>query len=528
MVSLLRHRLRHNRTLQRLLVQVAVLLLVSAAMAWVAWFTSLDGDSPEETAARLSERGLYAEADAIYRELVGGPDAGTRVMIAFVDNRAAALAGTGYLPGSHASAIEVLQNPDLSEETRTLGTFWYGSRVLLVDPDPAPVEALTSADPPHQYASRLLGRAAFLKGDLAGAATHFEREGMNFPREPTDLRNAFAIRFELEDWNWIRARVNDPRWAPAVGMTERVRLAIHDRDWPTVLLLIWPSGFEGTRLWPALLALVAATLWFTIGARMGLARQWVPGRTRLYVLAFILGILSIYPTLVLILIEDEILGFTRTGSPVPDAIFFIFGVGLREELCKFLAFLVLMPLLRKRRSRVEALICGAMVGLGFAAEENLGYFHDFSLSIAIARFLTANFLHMALTGLVAVAYWDGARARNPLERIDVVFPLAVVLHGAYDFFLSTDVLGPSSPLFAIIVFIVVAHRFLRELTTVVAQEDRAAVLRVFVLCLTILAGISYVYAASWVGPLTAIGLIAEGLLGVAVLIIMFFYELAPD
>ena len=59
-----------------------------------------------------------------------------------------------------------------------------------------------------------------------------------------------------------------------------------------------------------------------------------------------------------------------------------------------------VPLLLARKSRLEMIITAGCVGLGFAAAENLIYFASAGPAAAFGRFLTANFLHTALSGLL--------------------------------------------------------------------------------------------------------------------------------
>jgi RsiW-degrading membrane proteinase PrsW (M82 family) len=234
--------------------------------------------------------------------------------------------------------------------------------------------------------------------------------------------------------------------------------------------------------------------------------------------------ISIYPTLLLITVEEKLFNLQFTGEPLADAIYFVFGVGLREELCKFLLFLPLLPLLRKRGSRLEALICGAMVGLGFAAEENINYFHRMDVSTALGRFLTANFLHMALTGLIGLAAYDSDRPRrhDSLDLNTTLF-VAILIHGAYDFLLASPAVGEYS-IFAMTVFVLLSQRFLREVLSSNATPAEGS-LRLFIISITVLTGASYVYASTLVGPWSAFELIAVGVVGQAILIYMFVMEL---
>jgi len=58
-----------------------------------------------------------------------------------------------------------------------------------------------------------------------------------------------------------------------------------------------------------------------------------------------------------------------------------------------------------------------------------------------------------------------------------------------------------------------------------SREDQDDVFRLFVVSLAILAGVSYIYAATRVGPALGFAFIASGLLGMAIMIYMFVREL---
>jgi hypothetical protein len=132
---------------------------------------------------------------------------------------------------------------------------------------------------------------------------------------------------------------------------------------------------------------------------------------------------------------------------------------------------------------------------------------------------------MALTATVAVSVFDGASARQG-EQFTTAFPLVVLIHGGYDFLIASPVVGEYSFL-AMSVFIVLSQRFLRELEAVRPAGRRGGLLRQFVVSLSLLAGLSYVYACTLIGPGMAVSLVATGLLGLAVLVYMFVRELGP-
>ena len=147
-----------------------------------------------------------------------------------------------------------------------------------------------------------------------------------------------------------------------------------------------------------------------------------------------------------------------------------------------------------------------------------------SAGAALARFLTANFLHMSLTALVALSVFDASRGRStPRDRFDVIFPLAVAIHGAYDFLLG----APGLSLLSMLLFVVVSRQFLRQLLIASSAEEEQGALRLLITSMFLLTGVSYVYATTLVGPLIAVQLVALGFLGVIIVIYMFVRELSP-
>lgn len=516
-------------TWRRLIVPSVVIAAVSVVVALGVRGVWIGAASTEEQAERMVQLGQLAEAELLYWRILSATPDDIAMWIEFIEVHAARRNGGGVLAGPQRSRVpqaEIVRRlRSLEEPIRPLATFWYTVRVPDVGGDVRDevVEA-ASADPPVRWANHLLGREALRKGDLETAAERFSREGSAFPDAGTDRRRALRLLARMAAWDRLSERLEDPAFRDAMTPRLRVDIALKQGEWGPVLVWLWPASFAGTTLGPVLLAVIAGGLWFAFSVRVGQVRD-VSGRIGLYVAAFCLGVLSIYPTLLLATFEHAVFGFRPTGHPVADAIYYIFGVGLREELMKVLLFLPLLPALIRRRSRLEALTCGALVGLGFAAEENVSYFQGMALGTAIARFLTANFLHMALTALAAVALFD--QAREPSARVsadfNTVFPLVVLLHGVYDVFLASPQLAEYSFL-AMAVFVLLSQRFLRRLLEARGRGD-PGLFPQFVISLVVLSGASYIYATVLIGPSLALLVLAQGLLGEAILIIMFAREL---
>ncbi len=218
-----------------------------------------------------------------------------------------------------------------------------------------------------------------------------------------------------------------------------------------------------------LLCLICGGGWCLLLFRLGRFSEWeVKWRPLVPILALLLGAFSVALTLMAI-------HFTELYLPLPSQIdphssqplrnhaevltFFIVGVGLREEGLKLLCFLPLALLLRKVKDRRIILVSASLVGLGFAAVENFQY--TMSMPTLSGRFLTANALHMALTGLCGLALHDSFRKGG--DEAPRTLAAAVAAHGMYDFLIlypggkDQDGLG----FFAMIIFFLVAMRWLR-------------------------------------------------------------------
>jgi hypothetical protein len=171
--------------------------------------------------------------------------------------------------------------------------------------------------------------------------------------------------------------------------------------------------------------------------------------------------------------------------------------------------------------QLDILVCGAMVGLGFAAQENLGYVASGALHTGLARFLTANFFHMAMTGTLAVAL-DALvtdHERHSMDFTRTAF-FVIGLHGAYDFLLSHEEYGGS--FLSMMVFIFLTRLFLASVDAARRRADKGlSLLHAFVVAMAIVTGVTAVRAVSVVGPTNAAVVMAEGLVGEIIIVIMF-------
>jgi RsiW-degrading membrane proteinase PrsW (M82 family) len=229
----------------------------------------------------------------------------------------------------------------------------------------------------------------------------------------------------------------------------------------------------------------------------------------------------VFPTVLLIAVEEAKLRLVETGDPARDVLFFVFGVGLREEASKLLLFLPLLPILRRYGDKLDVLVCGAMVGLGFAAEENLNYLASANLHTGLGRFLTANFFHMAMTGTLASALDDFVSDREKHAAAFTRTSLFVVgVHGAYDFLLSHEEYGGTY--LAMTAFVFLTRIFLDAVDGARRRADRGLTpLHAFVFAVAVVTGVSLAYAVVAVGVKAAFLVMGGGLLGEAIIVYVF-------
>jgi protease PrsW len=412
---------------------------------------------------------------------------------------------------------------ELPESIRPAAQFARGVASKTIAPEVHDVIAEGAVrEPPMPWANHLLAREAAREQKHAEAAMLLEKEGLAFPDErPEDLDAAFQIWLKLEAWDTIREELANPRTYALVSPQIKYKVAVRDKDWRGAvrwLPQIWAPSLSSTGL---VMSAITALGWAFFCARLGKLGMRVGFRLPMYAIAFVLGVASVFPTILLVAIEEAKLRLVETGDPTRDILFFIFGVGLREEASKLLLFLPLLPILRRWGDKLDVLVCGAMVGLGFAAEENLNYLARENLTTGLGRFLTANFFHMALTGTLASALDDFVSDREKYAADFMRTSLFIVgIHGAYDFLISHEEFGGTY--FAMAAFVFLTRLFLNAVDAARRRADRGITpLHAFIFAVAVVVGVSLAYAVMAVGPKAAVLVMGSGLMGEAIIVYVF-------
>ena len=159
----------------------------------------------------------------------------------------------------------------------------------------------------------------------------------------------------------------------------------------------------------------------------------------LLLISFVFGaIVSIIITTILYLGFDIILPLKDESSILQQFIKAFFVVALVEEFSKYVIVRYFAQPKFEFNEPFDGIIYAVMVSMGFAATENVFYVLEGGAEVAVLRAFTAVPAH-ATFGIL-MGYFMG-KAKFSKSRIKLNFyglALAVLFHGAYDFFLFID------------------------------------------------------------------------------------------
>ncbi len=505
---------------------IALLALGVAAGAFVSFFSgpsarllpqrmAVEFSSPGLPYSGLSEQGAEALQNALVAQLENTP-------FTLEDFIALAPFLGPYGDNNASRKIDALLESRLGAQQSALIADFLAALTRGSNDARQRLETLAEQEPPTRYANRLLGEIEAHGGYYHKAYPYFEREG-RLPEAAVARERAVAMLVANKKYDALQALLRNPDYAPLITPRVRLDIAIHQKDWLEVArLLPWErySNFDGKML---AIAAITALVWAIVLFRLGQFESWTSRVGRLSALAFVAGVLSTLLTVFLVIIENAYVGYQPDGDFVRTTIFFIGGVGLREEFCKLLFFLPFAFHLAKRGDERAALIVASFVGLGFAAEENVGYFSQSLALAAPGRFLTANFLHIALTGMGGLYLCRAIRSGSYNDFL-YAFALMIIVHGLYNSFLFLPQ-AQTGGFLSIIIFILLSMQYFRELSSLGGPTATGYSLSfLFVSGLCLILSTLIVFQASQVGLGAGLQLVTSEALGSALIVFMFFRE----
>ena len=185
---------------------------------------------------------------------------------------------------------------------------------------------------------------------------------------------------------------------------------------------------------------------------------------RLMIYCFLLGgILSIIITTILYLFFDFFIPLNNKYSVMQQFIRAFFIVGLTEEFSKYVIVRYYAQPKKAFNEPYDGIVYAVMVSMGFAAVENIFYVFEGGVPTAILRAFTAIPAHASF-GILMGYYMGKAKFSNNRVKYNLMgLLLAILFHGAYDFFLFINFIpGISTGAFvSLIVGIVLSRKAIK-------------------------------------------------------------------
>ena len=379
---------------------------------------------------------------------------------------------------------------------------------------------------PTRFAHYAVGRIHLKRKNYDGAYERFRLESQVGGAAAEESRAMIIYTLgRAKNAALLSQLAKDPEFARYFSPHAQLDVAVAEKDWRGMFKWLAVTQLHSYARPVLLVTLVGGFAWAFFLFNLGEVRNVWSVTSLLCFLGFLAGAVSTFPTVYLVLVEDEILHFEKGADIAHSFAYFIAGVGAREELCKLLLFLPLLPFLIKRGDDLEALTVASFVGLGFAIEENGGYFAQSAAASAPGRFLTANFFHIALTGMNGLALFRACtRGMSGVNEFLMVLPLTIFAHGAYDALGDTTELDGGG-FFAMIVYIGFALYYFNAVHPLRTNEQRTVSLTgSFVVGLSILTGTVIAFQMATLGAGAGATLIFSELFSSVVLVFLFFRE----
>lgn len=189
----------------------------------------------------------------------------------------------------------------------------------------------------------------------------------------------------------------------------------------------------------------------------------------LLIKAFALGLLSVFPAFVGSAFGSY-LGFDISLNIYITFVYAFFVVALSEELAKYLLLRYGLFNHSELNEPYDGILYSVMVGMGFAAFENVLYVLEGGIGSAILRMFTAVPAHATFGAIMG--YYVGMAKFDPKNRGILLakgLGVAVFMHGLYDFFLMQLIyegmfLGAIASLIISIVYIQKAIKWQQQIS----------------------------------------------------------------
>ncbi|WP_104735987.1 PrsW family intramembrane metalloprotease [Hanstruepera ponticola] len=146
---------------------------------------------------------------------------------------------------------------------------------------------------------------------------------------------------------------------------------------------------------------------------------------------------SIFITTLLYILFDYII-IPEENNIVEQFIKAFFIVGFTEEFSKYIIVRYYAQTREAFNEPYDGIIYAVMVSMGFAATENIFYVMAGGYEVALLRAVTAVPAHATFAILMGYYMGKAKFSKNRMQLNLIGLLLAIIFHGAYDFFLFID------------------------------------------------------------------------------------------
>ena len=333
----------------------------------------------------------------------------------------------------------------------------------------------------------------------------------------------------LKDNEEISRRLVDPKWQKYADNHLLYSYHFAERNYPQMIYYLTLSQYDHYTWQVIVVCLVAGFGWAFFLIHLGAGWSWPKRDFALIIAAIILGMMSAILTLFVVELQHDWIDYDKQEKTVIyNLAYCILGIGLREELCKMLLFIPLLWFLKNERSPCKILIFSSLVGLGFAIEENFGYITraDGHPAALMARFMTANFLHMLMTGYICyhltIAFQKKGRYWDDFTN---AFIKMTIIHGVYDFFLIDETMvSQGMEFFAMMLYIWIAMQYMRLMLYTSPPSHRyVSLTRVFTIVLSVSFGLCLFIFSLEIGVILAVKASIMAIISNVIFAYMFYH-----
>jgi len=234
--------------------------------------------------------------------------------------------------------------------------------------------------------------------------------------------------------------------------------------------VIHPGGFfSGKMTYVSILLALALAPGAYLAFSTYLKDKYEPEPKKLLLGTFLTGCIMIIPAAIIELGATSLLGCKGPG--LSNALLMSFlVVGPVEEGAKFWVLRYYAYPKKEFNEPFDGIVYGAFVALGFATLENVFYVLQHGFAVGILRMFISVPGHYAF-GVIMGYYLGKAKfeAKNQARYMRRGFFSAVILHGAFDFFILQKIY-PALYLFTIVVLVVALRMARREIKELQADS----------------------------------------------------------